>query len=214
MLEDPQQVARLMMRGRIASRQKHGKWDDQWVVHPQPSLNEPHKAVCLLTARDDLDEDRMADLCLRSGITWIDNVSQKTRRLFSAFERPVGTSSTHNKVWHGYAPYNPAMMEKYLTIFQTVNNFVFMGDDGNTPAMRLGYTKEPPLEFEDILWPGQRVPRSIATRRRGRRRLLHERRPSITAGRGKRKAHRQIRGESLARGLSGAFLPKPKRATP
>ena len=66
----------------------------------------------------------------------------------------MGTSSTHNKVWHGYAPYNPAMMEKYLTIFWTVDNFVFKGDDGRTPAMRLGFTKEP-LEYEDILWPGQ-----------------------------------------------------------
>ena len=59
--------------------------------------------------------------------------------------------STHNKVWHGYAPYNPAMMEKYLTIFRTVDNFVFKGDDGKTPAMRLGFAKAP-LEYEDILW--------------------------------------------------------------
>ena len=73
--------------------------------------------------------------------------------------------ATHNKVWHGNAPYNPAMMEKYLTIFRTVDNYVFVGDDGKTPAMRLGFTKAP-LEYEDILWPGQRVPRPKAVRRR------------------------------------------------
>ena len=74
----------------------------------------------------------------------------KTRRLFNALERPVGTSSGGNTVWHGYAPYNPAMLEKYVTIFRAVNNFVFVGDDGATPAMRLGLAKQPP-QFEDII---------------------------------------------------------------
>ena len=37
-----------------------------------------------------------------------------------------------------------------------------------TPAMRLSFTKAP-LEYEDILWPGQRVPRPKAVRRRGKK---------------------------------------------
>ena len=161
-------VARAMMKARIEERETHGKWDDQWVVHPHPTLNEPEKAVCWLTPDDTLHENRVADLYLRSGLARIDNVFQKTRRLFNAFERPIGTSSTHNKVWHGYAPYNPGMTEKYLTIFRAVNNFVFVGDDGRTPAMRLGFTKAP-LGFEDLLWPGQRVPRPRGARRRGKK---------------------------------------------
>ena len=32
------------MKVRIKERQKHGKWDDEWVEHPLPTLNEPHKA--------------------------------------------------------------------------------------------------------------------------------------------------------------------------
>ena len=92
------------------------------------------------------------------------------RRLGVIFQRLLTflRPTTHNKVWHGYAPYNPAMMEKYLTIFRTVDNFVFKGDDGKTPAMRLGFTKEP-LEYEDILWPGQSAPRPKAVRRRGKK---------------------------------------------
>ena len=55
---------------------------------------------------------------LRSGLGVIDNVFLKTRRLFNALERPVATTSSGgNTVWHGYAPYNPAMLEKYVTIF-------------------------------------------------------------------------------------------------
>lgn len=70
-------------------------------------------------------------------------ILMKTRRLFSALERPVGTSSGHNRVWHGYAPYNPRMLEKYLAIFRATHNFVFVGDDGKTPAMRLGFARQP-----------------------------------------------------------------------
>ena len=78
----------------------------------------------------------------------------KSRRLFSALERPTGTSSGHNTVWHDYAP-----------IFRTVNNFVWVGDDGATPAMRLGFAREP-LRYEDILWAGQPVPRPRRDRRK------------------------------------------------
>ena len=84
-----------------------------------------------------------------------------------ALERPVGTSSGQNRVWHDYAPYNPRMLEKYLTIFRSTHNFVFVGTDGKTPAMRLGFARQP-LRFEDILWPGQRIPRPKRSRRKGR----------------------------------------------
>ena len=60
------------------------------------------------------------------------------------------------------------MLEKYVTIFRAVDNFVFVGDDGATPAMRLGFTKKP-LGFEDILWPGPPVPQPKRVRRRGKR---------------------------------------------
>ena len=60
------------------------------------------------------------------------------------------------------------MLETYLTIFRTVNNSVSVGDDGATPAMRLGFTREP-LRHEDILWLAQVVPRPKRERRKGRR---------------------------------------------
>ena len=71
-----------------------------------------------------------------------------------------------NAVWHGYSPYNPRMVEKYLTVFRTVSNWVFVGDDGATPAMRLGFAKKP-LDFEDILWAGEWIPRPRRSRRKG-----------------------------------------------
>ena len=64
------------------------------------------------------------------------------------------------------------MLAKYLTTFRAVHNFVFVGKkDGRTPAMRLGFAKKP-LDFEDILWPGQRVPRPKRARRRGKKAIV------------------------------------------
>ena len=137
-----------------------------WYDHPLPAMNEPHKAVCSLTPLDGVPGDRKADLFLRAGIPHIDNVFQITRRLINAFERPIGTSSGHNAVWHGYAPYNPSMVQTYLTIARAVNNFILVGKDGKTPVMRLGMLKQP-LRYEDILWPGQRVPRPKRSQRKG-----------------------------------------------
>ncbi len=163
---DPVTVSRAMMQAQFADGTVYGKWKDVWYNHPLPAMNEPNKAVCSLTPLEGVPDDHKADLFLRAGIARIDNVFQITRRLFNAFERPIGTSSGHNAVWHGYAPYNPAMVRTYLTIFRVVNNFILVGKDGRTPAMRLGITKKP-LRYEDILWPGQRVPRPKRSQRKG-----------------------------------------------
>ena len=44
---------------------------------------------------------------------------------------------------------------------------VFVGADGKTPAMRLGFAKQP-LTYDDILWPGQRIPQRKRRRRKGK----------------------------------------------
>ena len=89
---------------------------------------------------------------LRVRLARVDNVFMVTPRLFSAFEQPIGTSSGQNTVWHGYQPYNPVMIQKYPTIFRAVNNFIQVGGDGATPAVRLGFEKIP-LTYKTLLWP-------------------------------------------------------------
>ena len=42
------------------------------------------------------------------------------------------------------------MVQKYLTIFRTVNNFMHIGKDRNTPAMRLGLAKNLPLRKHSL----------------------------------------------------------------
>ena len=59
------------------------------------------------------------------------------------------------------------MVQKYPTIFGALNNWVHVSQkDGKTPAMRLGLANNP-LEYEDLLWPGQRVPRPKRSTRKG-----------------------------------------------
>ena len=60
------------------------------------------------------------------------------------------------------------MIGKYLAVLRTVANYIGVGLDGKTPAMRLGLAKQP-LTHEDILWPGERAPRPRPVRRKGRR---------------------------------------------
>ena len=74
--------------------------------------------------------------------------AQSTRRL--TLERAIGTPSGQNLVWSGYQPYNPAMVEQYLTIFRAVYNWIQVGKDGKTPAMRLGLASSP-LNYGDVL---------------------------------------------------------------
>ena len=176
--EERDTVDLIMMKKSLEAGSQHGKWHDLWFQHPSPTMNEPHKAMCWLTPDDTLDADAKAAMFLKAGLARVDNVFQMTRRLFNAFERPLGTSSSQNTVWHGYQPYNPAMVGKYLTVFRTVANFISVGTDGRTPAQRLGLAKQP-LTYEDILWPGETAPRPRRIRRKGKQLTALRRTPRV-----------------------------------
>ena len=164
---DKEQAILKMMADSFKSIEAHGKWSDKWVNHPQPTMNEPDKAICWLTENTTTDEDRKLEMYFQSGVAQVDNVFQLTRRLFNAFERPFHTASSQNCVYHGYSPYVPEMVEKYLAIFRVVNNFIQVGKDGKTPAIRLGITKKV-FSYDDILWSGFQIPKKNRARRKGK----------------------------------------------
>jgi len=155
-----------MMADSLRNMSEYGKWSDKWVPHPQPTMNEPDKAMCWLTENPNVDEPTKLQMYFQSSMAQVDNVFQLTRRLFNAFERPFHTASSQNCVYHGYSPYVPEMVEKYLIIFRVVNNFIQAGDDGKTPAMRLGITRKP-FSYDDVLWSGQTIPCRKRERRKG-----------------------------------------------
>ena len=139
-----------------------------WLRHPVPTKQEPQKAVRWITENPDTELDDRARLYLGASLARVDNVFQLTRRFLSALERPFYTpSGGWNQVWYGYAPYNPDMVQKYLDIFRVVNNFMHTGANGATPAMRLGFADHP-LDYADVLWPGEKIPVPKRRRRKGR----------------------------------------------
>ena len=81
----------------------------------------------------------------------VDNFFQQVRRSINLLERPILTASKNRRTWYGYSPYNPAMVEKLLDIYRTLHNFVEVGKDGSTPAMRLGL-RAAAVPVEDILY--------------------------------------------------------------
>ena len=158
-IDDRREAAWLLLTQRLEAAAAYGKWQDRWAEHPIPTMNEPYKAVCWLTQRPESNPTPMAvaEMALDAGLGPVDNVFQVTRRWMNALERPIGTSSGYNRVWHGYAPYNPAMLQQYLDLFRCTWNYCNIGKDGNTPAMRLGLTTQS-LSYNDVLWPGEAPP--------------------------------------------------------
>lgn len=77
--------------------------------------------------------------------------SQQLRRSVNMLERPIQTASKARRTWYGYSPYSPLMVEKLLAIYRTMHNYVEVGRDGRTPALRLGLTAAN-YKPEDVLY--------------------------------------------------------------
>lgn len=146
---------RLYIKERLGTLKEHGKWRDRWLDYPFPDMSEPEKRVCYLTnltAHDfDYDEDHMANLFLMATLHPIDRFFMQLRRKNSMLERPITSSGNSGRKWYGYSPYDPAMAVKMMEIYRVYYNYVKLGDDGKTPAMRLGLAKGP-CSVEDILY--------------------------------------------------------------
>lgn len=140
-----------MMKAEIAKSVKIGQWEDSWCLHPLPTMSEPSKAMCWLTNLEGYDEDHRARLFLRVSLAGVDNFFQRVRRSLNLLERPIQTASSFRRTWYGYSPYNPAMVGKLLDIYRTMVNYVEVGKDGKTPAMRIGLAKGV-VAPEDILY--------------------------------------------------------------
>jgi hypothetical protein len=106
-------------------------------------MSEPEKAVCCLTDMGDYDQDHVAWLYNKATLHGVDRFLMQIRRRLSMLERPIASASSGRRVWHGYAPYNPAAIATLLDIFRVYYNYVLTGKDKRTPAQRLGLTDRP-----------------------------------------------------------------------
>ncbi len=142
-----------LIKERMRELEAIGKWRDKWLYHPLPSMSEPEKAVCWLTDLKDnaYDEDHLARLYRMASLHAIDRFFMQARRRLSLIERPISTASSAYRRWHGYNAYKPESIIKVLDIFRVFYNYVGSGEDGKTPAMRLGLAKGK-VSLEDIIY--------------------------------------------------------------
>ncbi|MGI2030268.1 hypothetical protein [Endozoicomonas acroporae] len=124
---------------------------DVWVESPFHTITQPYKASQLIKGPKLPSMKRLAYLHLYSSLHAIDSLFNATRRSISYLERPLSKESSAGRVWSGKNPYNPIMIEKVLTIHRTYYNFIKVGNDGKTPAMRIGVANAP-LKVEDVMY--------------------------------------------------------------
>ena len=148
---DRQALRLLVIKEALADMSVIGHWKDRWLTHPFPSMSEPEKAVCYLTDYDDYDEDHLAWLYNKASLRAIDTFFMQVRRRLSLLERPIATASNNRRIWHGYSAYNPRSIVKLLEMFRVFYNYVLVGADKQTPAMRLGLAKGR-VSIEDIVY--------------------------------------------------------------
>jgi transposase-like protein len=154
-------VRRLLIRRQIEAFDPALPWRRRWVLHPVHTMYEPEKAVCHASDRGDLEIDRVAALMDRASLHGIDRFFMQLRRMLSLLERPIATPSNTGRVWRGYSPYNPAMVQQLIDIYRVYYNYAKVGEPWKgvegvirpsaTPAMRLGLARGP-VRIADILY--------------------------------------------------------------
>lgn len=164
------EVQFLMMLNSIQAAREAGIFRDRWAVHPFPDMREPAKKVCWLTDRRPMEEVQEGDVPddivryhLKATLAPVDRYFMQIRRGITLAERGIPSASTDSRLWFGKNAYNPQVLAQLLEIFRTYFNYCEVGEDGRTPAMRLGLAKGP-VSPEDIIYWSPKEPAPLRRR--------------------------------------------------
>jgi len=114
-----------------------------WFEYPLSDMADPSKELLYLTDFGDMELEHLARLHMRASLRGIDKFFMQVRRRLSVLERPLQTRNNAQRGWHGYSAYSPLVVQQLLNIFRAYYNYCLPGQDGKTPAMRLGLTGQP-----------------------------------------------------------------------
>jgi transposase-like protein len=134
-------VAEKIGRLRAASPDPERKLQRVWVKNPAPDAAEPRKFWRYVSDNGHLYDHDVAFLLRMSTLWPVDKVFAMLRRRVAMFERPVSSVRRARRLWQIYAAYDPRMVALMLEIFRVRHNWLWRGDDGMTPAERLGLPK-------------------------------------------------------------------------
>jgi transposase-like protein len=122
------------------------------ITHPFPDAAEPEKRVRYVTDYGDYDDAHTANLLMKATLWPVDTVFNRIRRRIAFCERPIRSVRRANGLWDIYAPYDPAMIEKVLTIYRVWHNFVWVSPKTKkTAAEGLGLAAGK-IRTQDILY--------------------------------------------------------------
>lgn len=114
----------------------------EWLRFPYADMKEPEKLVHWITSKN-IPLEEQADLYHPASLHAIDRFFMIARRKISTLERPISSQGSVGKKWNSTSSYSPEAVEKRLIMLRTYRNYVFVGDDGKTPAMRFGLADKP-----------------------------------------------------------------------
>lgn len=142
----------LMIERYLHSIAKYPQVLDRWVASPFNHMGEPDKEICYISDRssESNNVDTISEAMLSASLHAIDRFFMQIRRRVSLLERPIGTASASNRMWYGYSAYNPEIAQKIMHIFRVAYNYQMIGEDGKTPAMRIGL-KQKSFSLQEIL---------------------------------------------------------------
>lgn len=150
----PNEVKLLLFKEAIAKKKTIGKYRDQWVESPFPTMSEPEKAICWLTEHKEFDQNHVAMLYSKASLHSVDSYFMRIRRSIAMCERPLHSSANAGRIWTAYQSYNPSNLQKILEIYRVYSNYCdtpMKGTNRTTPAMRLGLA-DAVLPIDDILY--------------------------------------------------------------
>lgn len=147
-------LRRLLIERVIRKRTPMGPWRDIWVDVPSRIKSEPERKVCHLTDFGDYDERHLAALLDKASLHGIDRFFAQVRNSLSLLARAPSSASNTGRIWFQKNPYDPEVAAMLLDIFRVNYNYLEMGADKKTPAMRLGLARSKVrlteiLTFED-----------------------------------------------------------------
>lgn len=143
-------LRRMLVAESIQKKRPVGPWRDMWVDVPSRIKSEPEKKVCHLTDFNDYDNDHLAALLDKASLHGIDRFFAQIRNSLSLLARAPSSASNTGRIWYQRNAYNPQVVAMLLDIYRVNYNYLEVGDDKKTPAMRLGLAKSK-VRLTDIL---------------------------------------------------------------
>lgn len=150
-LDQETMIARLMALEYALISATVPDWKRKWVAHPRDTINEPKRRIQFITDTGRKSLEDIGWLLSGASLAPVDNYFMRIRRLIYYLERPIPSHTNANRLYYGYAAYDPKRVLQLLTIFRAYTNYIDTDDRGETPAMRFGLAKGR-VRFEDILY--------------------------------------------------------------